>query len=268
MDTSASNTPCAAVKERGVPVKDGDLADAELKQLRIDLAAAFRLAVEFGWHESVGNHFSAAVSADGKRFLMNPKWKHFGSIRASDLLLLDADDPEVMQGPNTPDLSAWTVHGTIHRERPSVPVLLHCHPPYATALATLKDPSMKPIDNNTARFFGSLGIDTDFGGIADEVEEGERLANSLGSYKTLLMGNHGVICTGDTVADAFEDLYFFERAAKTLLLAYSTGQPLNILPDEIARKTADGWRAYKGMAFQHFDYLKSKLDAVDPSYKE
>ena len=72
-----------------------DLSDHELQQLRIDLAAAFRLAVQFDWHESVGNHFSAAASADGKRFLMNPRWRHFGSIRASDLMLLDADDRDV-----------------------------------------------------------------------------------------------------------------------------------------------------------------------------
>jgi ribulose-5-phosphate 4-epimerase/fuculose-1-phosphate aldolase len=245
-----------------------ELSDGEVRQLRIDLAAAFRLAVRFDWHESVGNHFSAAVSADGKRFLMNPKWRHFGSIRASDLMLLDADDPDVMNRPDAPDASAWTIHGTIHRRCPSARVLLHCHPPYATALSTLKDPSMKPIDNNTARFFGSLGLDLDFGGIADEAEEGERLAKALGNHKTLLMGNHGVTTTGDTVAEAFEDLYFFERAAKTLILAYSTGKPLNVLSDEMAEKTAEGWRPYKGMAFAHFDYLKARLDKSDPSYRD
>src|SRR4029079_7157639 len=100
----------------------------------------------------------------------------------------------------------WTIHGTIHRQRPNVRVLLHCHPPYATALATLKDPSMPPLDNNTARFFGTLGIDAGFGGIADDAAEGERIARSLGNFKTLLMGNHGVTCTGSTVAEAFEDL--------------------------------------------------------------
>jgi ribulose-5-phosphate 4-epimerase/fuculose-1-phosphate aldolase len=245
-----------------------DLEGDDLRQLRIDLAAAFRLTVEFGWHESVGNHFSAAVSADGKRFLLNPKWQHFGTIRASDLLLLDADDPDVMNRPGAPDPSAWTVHGTIHRERPSVRVLLHCHPPYATALSTLKDPSMKPLDNNTARFFGALGIDLGFGGIADDAEEGARLAAALGNNKTLMMGNHGVTCTGDTVAEAFEDLYFFEKAAKTLMLAYATGQPLAVLSDEVAQRTAEGWHGYKGMAFAHFDYLKSTLDRKDPSYRD
>jgi ribulose-5-phosphate 4-epimerase/fuculose-1-phosphate aldolase len=228
-------------------------------QLREDLSAAFRLAVRFGWEESVGNHFSAAVSEDGKRFLLNPKWRHFGSIHADDLLLIAADDPDVMSGPNAPDASAWAIHGAIHRMAPQARVVLHCHPPHATALAILKDPELKPVDNNTARFFNRLAIDRDFGGIADQEEEGQRLVRVLGNKKTMLMGNHGLLCTGETVAEAFEDLYFFERAAQTLLLAYGSGQPLAILSDDIAEKTAQGWDDYRGMAQAHFDYLKSTL---------
>jgi ribulose-5-phosphate 4-epimerase/fuculose-1-phosphate aldolase len=240
--------------------------DAE-HQLRIDIAAAFRLAVEFDWHESVGNHFSAAVSTDGSKFLMNPRWQHFSTIRASDLLLLDADDEGVMQKPNPPDASAWCIHGSIHRGRPEARVLLHCHPPYTTALASLKDPSMKPIDQNTARFFGLVGIDLGFGGIADDAAEGERLASALGEHPILLMGNHGITVTAPTVAEAFEDLYFFERAAKTLMLAYSSGQPLNVMPDDLAAKTAKGWEDYRGQAFAHFEALKGMLDRKDPSYR-
>jgi ribulose-5-phosphate 4-epimerase/fuculose-1-phosphate aldolase len=248
-------------------IRAQDLDAHSLAQLRIDLAAAFRLAYEFGWHESVGNHFSAAVSSDGRQFLMNRKWQHFGSIKASDLMLLDANDPDVMNRPDAPDASAWCIHGTVHREMPSVRVMLHCHPPYTTALACLKDPSMKPIDQNTARYFGNLGIDLGFGGIADEAEEGMRLAKAFGNHDTLLMGNHGVTVSAPTVAEAFENLYFFERAAKTLILAYSTGQPLNIIPDDIAAKTAESWRAYNDMAFAHFDFLKSTLDQKDASYR-
>jgi ribulose-5-phosphate 4-epimerase/fuculose-1-phosphate aldolase len=238
------------------------------RQLRVDLAAAFRLAVEFDWHESVGNHFSAAVSADGKRFLMNPRWRHFSQIRASDLLLLDADDPDVMNGPNAPDASAWTIHGGVHRARRQARVLLHCHPPYTTALACLKDPSMKPIDQNTARFFGKTGVDLNFGGIADDASEGARLAQAFGNFPILLMGNHGVSISAESVAEAFEDLYFFERAAKTLMLAYASGQPLSVMSDRIAEKTAEGWRDYNGMAFAHFDALKAKLDKTDSSYRD
>ena len=237
-------------------------------ELRIDLAAAFRLAVEFGWHESVANHFSAAVSADGKRFLMNPRWRHFAKVKASELLLLDADDAETMARPNAPDPSAWCIHGAIHRAKPEARVLLHCHPPYATALATLKDPTMKPIDQNTARFFGLVSYDLGFGGIADEAEEGARLAAALGDKPILLMGSHGLSCTAPTVAEAFEHLYVFERAAKTLMLAYASGQPLNVMGDNLARKTAEGWRAYGDAAFAHFAQLKEMLDEKDPSYRD
>src|SRR5687768_3787684 len=83
-------------------------------QLRVDLAAVFRLAEHFNWHEGVANHFSLAVSADGKQFLMNPKWKHFSGIRASDLLLLDATDKDAMKRPNAPDETAWAIHGRMH----------------------------------------------------------------------------------------------------------------------------------------------------------
>lgn len=245
-----------------------DLSADALQQLRVDLAAAFRITARFGWAESVGNHFSAAVSADGTKFLMNPRWKHFAEIRASDLLLLDAGDPGVMTRPDAPDASAWTVHGTIHRRHPAVRVLLHSHTPYATALSTLKDPRMLPLDNNTARFYGDLGIDAGFGGIADDSEEGERLAAALGRNSCLLMGSHGVSVSADTVAEAFEKLYFFERAAQTLMLAYASGQPLNVLSPEVAENTARGWDAYRGMAVEHFAYLKRELDRADPSYRD
>lgn len=240
----------------------------ELQTLRVDLAAAFRLAARFDWHESVGNHFSVAVSEDGRRFLMNPKWRHFSTIRASDLLLLDADDPSVMEGDNAPDASAWTIHGTLHRKRPDVRVILHCHPPHATALAALKEPALPPIDMNTARFFGDLAIDPDCGGIADDAEEGARIAQALGGCSTLLMANHGLTCTGQTVAQAFEQLYFFEKAARTVLLALGTGQPLAVMSDAVARNTAEGWRAYAGMADAHFAYLKSELDRDAPDYRD
>lgn len=245
-----------------------DLIDQKtVATLRSDLAAAFRLTARFGWHESVGNHFSAAVSDDGRRFLMNPKWRHFASIRASDLLLLDAADPGVMDGPDAPDASAWTIHGALHRARPDVRVVLHCHPPHATALAALKDPSMPPIDMNTARFFGDLAIDPDCGGIADDAAEGARIAAALGGHSTLLMANHGLTTTGTTVAEAFERLYFFEKAAQTVLLALGSGRPLAVMPAAVAAHTAEGWKAYADMADAHFSYLKSVLDRDEPDYR-
>ena len=202
----------------------------ETAALRQDLSAAFRICHAMGWSESVGNHFSAAVSEH--EFLLNPCWQHFATIRPEDLLRIDARDGRVIEGTGAPD---------------------------ATALACLKDPTLVPIANNTARFYGRTAYDLDFGGIADAAEEGERLADSLGDKSVLVMGNHGVTIVGETVAEAFEDLYFFEKAAQTVILARSTGERLAVLSDAVAQNTADCWIAYRGMATRHFNYLQSQL---------
>ncbi len=242
--------------------------DVDEWTLRVDLAAAFRLAARNNWHEGVANHFSVAVSDDGKKFLLNPRWKHFSHIRASDLLLVDVDDKETMNRPDAPDPSAWCIHGAVHAKVPQARVLLHCHPDYATALSGLKDPSIKPIDQNTARFYNRMAIDTKFGGLADEAEEGVRIAKAFGNYGTMMMGNHGVSVAGRSVAEAFDELYYLERAAKTMILAYSTGQPLSVLDDEMAEKTAAGWDEFRESAFAHFDEMKAILDREDPTYRE
>ena len=85
-----------------------------------------------------------------KTFLLNPRWQHFATIKASDLLLLNADDEDTMNRPDAPDASAWSIHGAVHAAVPQARVLLHCHAPYATTLCTLKDPAIKPIDQNSA----------------------------------------------------------------------------------------------------------------------
>ena len=236
-------------------------------QLRIDLAAAFRLAVKHDWHEGVANHFSAAVSPDGKQFLMNPRWMHFLHIKASDLLLLDADNEGAMQADNAPDPSAWSIHSAIHRLVPHARVALHLHPPYATALACLADPTIKPIEQVTARFYNRLAIDLAFGGMANEASEGERIAATIGNHSAVMMGNHGVTTCAPTVAEAYDQMYHLERAARTMVLAYSTEQKLSIMAPELAEKTAQEWDEYKGAQFAHFEEMKRILDREEPDYK-
>lgn len=242
--------------------------DSAVRALRVDLAAVFRLTRRQGWNEGVANHFSAATSADGQQFLMNPRWMHFGRIRASDLMLLDARDPTTMERPNAPDPSAWCIHGAIHRQVPQARCLLHVHSPYATALASLADPTVKPIDQNTARFFDRVAYDMDYGGIADREEEGERIASLLGDKKVMIMANHGVLVAAETIAEAFDLLYYLEKACQTLILAYASGRDLHVLSDEIAEMTARGW-ADKGSTAQahaHLDQMKLILDEEEPGY--
>lgn len=235
-------------------------------QLRVDLAACFRLISSFGWNESVANHFSATVSDDGKQFLMNPKWQHFSLITASSIQLFDSNDTETMNKDNAPDPSAWCIHSKLHAAVPQAKVLLHCHPPYITALSTLKDPILKPIDQNTARFFNRVSYDLGFDGLSNTDEEGDRLASVFGDHNIMIMGNHGVTVAGTSVAQAFEDLYYLERACRTMIFAYQTGQPLSLMSDDLAEKTAEGWNVYLGIADAHFSQLKQMLDKTDPSY--
>jgi ribulose-5-phosphate 4-epimerase/fuculose-1-phosphate aldolase len=235
-------------------------------QLRVDLAAAFRLAVKMGWHEAVANHFSVAVSPDGKSFLMNPKWKHFSRIRASDLQLLRASDKTTMDRPDAPDITAWCIHGAIHANLPHARCVFHVHPPYATAIATLADPEIKPIDQNTARYYNRVAYDLGYEGMADSDEEGLRLVRVLGNRGTMMLGNHGVLVAGNTVAEAFDNLYYLERACQTLVLAYSTGQKLNVMSPKVAEQTAQDWDKFADSAFTHFAEMKRVLDETDPSY--
>jgi len=250
------------------PTVDNPWSSKDERTLREELAAVFRLAVRNDWHESVANHFSVAVSSDGKQFLMNPRWRHFSRIKASDLLLLDANDPSTMERDDAPDPSAWTIHGCIHAARPDARCVLHVHSTYSTALASLADPEIKPIDQNTARFFNRTAIDIEFGGIADDQHEGQRLVRKLGNKKSMIMGNHGILVTAASVAEAYDELYFLEKSCKTLVLAYSTNQPLNIMSDELAEKTAQEWDDYREMPFAHFSEMRRILDEEEPAYAQ
>lgn len=234
---------------------------------RRDLSAAFRWTAREGMHEGVANHFSLAVNDDGTRFLINPFGRHFARMRASDLLLLDANDPATLDRPDAPDPTAWGLHGAIHRACPHARCVMHVHSIHATVLACLADSRLPAVDQNSAMFHGRHVVDASYGGMAFE-EEGARCAQLLSDPKitTMIMGNHGVLVIGRTVAETFNRLYYFERAAETYIRALQTGRPLRVLPEDIAEKTACEWEAYPGFAEAHLRELRAILDEEDPAY--
>lgn len=236
-------------------------------QERVDLAAAFRWTARLDLHEAVSNHFSLAVNEDGTRFLMNRNQVHFSRIKASELLDLDANDPDALSGPDAPDETAWALHAGIRRHCPHARCAMHVHSIHATVLASLADSRLPPIDQNCAVFFNRYTVDDHYGGLALE-EEGERCASMLQdpSKTVLIMANHGVMVIGQTVAETFNRLYFFERAAETYIRALQTGQPLRVLPDEVAEKTAREVEAYPGQADRHLSELKAILDHEGADY--
>ncbi|MFQ5624578.1 MAG: class II aldolase and adducin N-terminal domain-containing protein [Paracoccaceae bacterium] len=237
------------------------------REERADLAAAFRWAARNNWHEAIANHFSLAVSDDGKKFLINPNGRHFARIRASDLLLCDATDSETLNRPDAPDATAWGQHGSVHRNIPWARCALHLHSKYATVLASLADSSIPPIDQNTAMFYGRTVVDDGFSGLAFE-DEGERVCGLLtGRQKrTLVMGNHGVMVIGETVAEAWNTLYYFERACETYITALATGRELRVLSHNIAMKTAEQMNTYSDVIDNHLGELRAILDAEGSDY--
>lgn len=236
-------------------------------QERVDMAAAFRWTARLNLHEAVANHFSLSVNEDGTKFLMNPNQVHFSRVKASDLLLLDANDPDTLSHPGALDPTAWGVHGGLHRFCPHARCAMHVHSIHATVLASLADSNILPIDQNTATFYNRYVIDEGFGGLAFE-GEGERMAKQLTDpkKKTVIMGNHGVLILGDTVAETFNRLYYFERAAETFIRALQTGQKLRVLSDEIAEKVAQELEDYPEQDVRHLAELKAILDEEGSNY--
>lgn len=252
---SVSNLPRSGREEQSDPHHEQ----------RVQLACAFRWTARLDMHEAIANHFSLSVNEDGTRFLMNPDGRHFSRIRASELLLVDGLNRRTLEREDAPDATAWGLHGALHRSRPEAKCAMHVHPKYATVLASLADGAMLPIDQNCARFFNRVAMDTSYGGMALE-DEAERCVRLLGDKRIMLMGNHGIMITAHSVAQAFDEMFYFERAARTLITAYMTGKPLRVLPDDVAERTARQWEEFQGCD-KHFRELQTILDEEEPDYR-
>lgn len=239
--------------------------DAEGRTRR-ELAAVFRWSARLGMNEAVANHFSAVVG-DTTRFLLNPVGRHFARMTASDLLLLDVANAGG-ELPAGADVTAWYLHAHVHAHLPRAKVILHTHMPYATTLACLDGYEFAMLDQTACRFHGRVAYDREYGGMFMDDGEGARVARLLGPENTvLLLGNHGVMVVGETVAQAWDELYYFERACELQVLALSTGRPLAILDDHVAAITAKQWHDYPhDAADAHLAEVMAMLDEQEPGY--
>ena len=236
---------------------------------RHDLVVAFRWAARLNMHEAVANHFSVAISDDGQKFLINPAGRHFSQMQMSDLVLLDASRNDLGLLPSTDvDPTAVNLHGQIHKFLPDAKCILHTHMPYTTALACLEDFEFLMLDQNACRFYQRIAYDRDYAGMALEVGEGERVAKVLGkSRNVLFLANHGVIVVGSSVAQAFDELYYLEKAAQLQVLALSTNRKLELISNEIASMVCKQWLEYPNGAKLHFEALTQILEQENPEFK-
>ena len=203
-------------------------------EARIHLAAALRLAALDGLEEGIDNHFTVVRPGHPGQYLILPFGQHWSEARASGLMVFD-EAGQTLQGEGAVELSAQCIHAPLHRLT-GANVVMHTHQTWALALNMLQDNRLLPASQTAAFFHGQIAYDDDYTGLAATLQEGERLAQVMAGKPILFMKNHGVITTGDTVAQAYRRLYKLERVCRAQVLALSTGQPLQLLSDEVVAR--------------------------------
>ena len=242
------------------------LDDPAVQQARVDLAACFRMAARLGLQEGICNHFSAVVPGRPDLFLVNPYGWAFGEITASRLLICDFDGG-VVAGEGVPEATAFFIHARLHLRNPRAAAAFHTHMPYATALAMLEGPPLVWAGQTALKFYGRTVVDEDYNGLALDGTEGDRIAAAMGESDVAFMRNHGVLVIGPSIAAAWDDLYYLERAAQAQWLAESTGRPLKPVAPALADATARQMRAGDGESARlHLESIKRVLTKEEPEF--
>jgi len=252
------------------------ISEAE-RQVRIDLAACYRLVDLFGMSDMILNHISARVPGDEEHFLINPFGMMYEEITASSLIKVDLDG-NVIYNPNTEytiNLPGFVIHSAIHAARPDVGCVLHTHTPAGMAISALEC-GLLPL-NQTAMRFASAVAYHDFEGVAVDVDERERLARDLGDKDVMILRNHGLLSVGRTVAEAFVNMQRLERACQTQLLTMSAGSPLHMPAPEVVDKAYQQLRlaptpnpdgSHPPHGEREWPALLRMLDRRDMSYRD
>jgi ribulose-5-phosphate 4-epimerase/fuculose-1-phosphate aldolase len=217
-------------------LRNSGLDGEDVRQARIDLAACFRMAARLGMHEGICNHFSLVVPGHDDLFLVNPYGWAFSEVTASRLLICDFEG-NVVAGQGVPEATAFFIHARVHKNVPRARACFHTHMPNATSLAMLEGPPLLWAGQSALKFYGRTVVDEDYNGLALDTAEGDRIAASIGNADIVFMKNHGVMVCGRNAAEAWDDLYYLERAAEAQRLALSTGRTLKPVAPDIAAKT-------------------------------
>jgi ribulose-5-phosphate 4-epimerase/fuculose-1-phosphate aldolase len=237
---------------------------------RIHLAAALRMAVLDVLVEGIDNHFTVQVPGRPGEYLILPFGMHWSEARAGDLVVFD-ESGTTLEGRGAVEISARCIHAPIHRIA-GAQVVLHTHQPHATAINMLRDNRLLPASQSAAFLTKLIAYDNDYAGLAHSAAEGERLARVAQGKAIVFMKNHGVLVTGDTMAQAYHRLSRLERVCRLQVLAMSTGQPLALLPEEMVDAvhtpdTADTHsRAERERLF--FEAMMRVVDRELPGYRD
>ena len=236
-------------------------------QARVELAAAYRWIAIHGWTNLVNNHISLRVPGTGDQFLINPYGFLYEQITASSLVKIDVEGNILEDSAYPVNRAGFVIHSAIHMARKDLHCVLHVHTVPGQAVSAL-DCGLLPLNQAAMRFYNRIGYH-DFEGIAQDVDERERIVADLGPHQCLIMRNHGLLTAGADVGEAFHLMYHLVRSCETQMMVLASGQPYSVPPPEICEKTAGQYyRSGRRLGQNDWPALMKRLDAIDPSYRD
>jgi len=244
-----------------------DQVSPEEWQLRVDLAAAYRLVALYGWSDLIFTHISARLPGPDHHFLINPYGLMFDEITASSLVKVDQDCNKLMDSPFPVNPAGFTIHSAVHAAREDAGCVMHTHTRAGVGVSAQKK-GLLPISQQSTFVLASLAYH-DYEGVAFREEEKPRLQADLGSCNYLMLRNHGLLTVGRSIAGAFLNMYVFESACQIQLAAQSGGAELTEVDPQILQGVAHAMKVQTGGMGASFIWpsLIRKLDRVDTSYK-
>jgi ribulose-5-phosphate 4-epimerase/fuculose-1-phosphate aldolase len=237
-------------------------------QVRVDLAAAYRLVSLYGWDDLIFTHISARVPGPEHHFLINPYGMMFNEITASSLVKIDLDGRKIDNSPHLVNPAGFTIHSAVHAAREDALCVMHLHTDYGIAVSAQKD-GLLPISQQALLALSSLAYH-DYEGLALNEAEKPRLVADLGNKQHMILKNHGLLTVGRSAAEAFLSMFLLERACKIQILAQSGGGELTRVPNEIIELVGKQQNAVTvGQGAQlTWPGLLRLLDKIDPSYRD
>ena len=245
-----------------------DTVSPEEWQLRVDLAAAYRLVAHFGWDELVFTHISARIPSKEHHFLINPYGMMFDEITASSLVRIDQDGNKVNADDYDVNPAGFTIHSAVHAVREDAQCVMHTHTTEGVAISTLEG-GLQPLSQQSLFPLSNLAYH-DYEGVALREDEKARLQADLGMNNFMILRNHGLLTAGESIADAFLGMYILQKACEVQLQAMATGQKLVRIDDNIlATIQQQASTVTKGLGGKlAWPGLLRRLDRIDPSYKD
>ena len=231
---------------------------------RVDLAAAYRLAHHFDMTALTYNHITARVPGTDDQFLINEYGLGYEEVTASNLVKMDMNGNILEEGEHQINLTGYVIHSAVHTARRDVSCVMHTHTPYGMVVSTLEE-GLLPLQQDAYQFHERVAYH-EFEGVAEDVDERERLVTDLGDKNAMIMRNHGLLTVGRSVAEAWVRMWHLEQACKVQVLAQSTGRAISQAPISAIEKTA-AWYDGDAVALE-WPWLIRTLDRKDPSYKE